>query len=104
MIFVLQIEDGEIFATINQKDGMVVFHDDPEKYDSPRMLAKLEKEMAECAELGKKVLEMEEEVVVTPQYIRKACGQNDQEDQAAGPPPSNVSNAQSQPKLNTYSM
>ncbi|XP_011499010.1 PREDICTED: COP9 signalosome complex subunit 3 [Ceratosolen solmsi marchali] len=98
------IEDGEIFATINQKDGMVIFHDDPEKYDSPRMLAKLEKEMAECAELGKKVLEMEEEVIVTPQYVRKACGQNDPDDQAAGPPPTNVSNAQSQPKHNTYTM
>ncbi|XP_001605022.1 COP9 signalosome complex subunit 3 [Nasonia vitripennis] len=98
------IEDGEIFATINQKDGMVIFHDDPEKYDSPRMLAKLEKEMAECAELGRKVIEMEEEVIVTPQYVRKALGQNDQDDQAAGPPPSNVSNTQSQPRNNTYSM
>ena len=82
---------------------MVIFHDYPEKNDSPRMLAKLEKEMAECAELGKKVLEIEEEVIVTPQYIRKTCGQNDQDDQA-GPPPTNVSNAQNQPKHSTYSM
>ncbi|XP_066588607.1 COP9 signalosome complex subunit 3 [Prorops nasuta] len=95
------IEDGEIFATINQKDGMVIFHDDPEKYNSPQMLAKLEKEMAACIELDKRVLEMEEEVVVTPQYVRKACGQNDQDDQT---PPTNVSNAQGQPKHNTYSM
>ncbi|XP_034937501.1 COP9 signalosome complex subunit 3 [Chelonus insularis] len=98
------IEDGEIYATINQKDGMVVFHDDPEKYNSPRMLAKLEKEMAACAELDRRVSEMEEEVIVTPQYVRKACGQNDQDDAASGPPPSNVTNAQVQPKLNTYSM
>lgn len=98
------IEDGEIFATINQKDGMVVFHDDPEKYNSPRMLARLEKEMAACAELDKRVLEMEEEVIVTPQYVRKACGQNDQDDQTAGPAPTNVTNTQGQPKHNTYSM
>ncbi|PKA65926.1 COP9 signalosome complex subunit 3 [Apostasia shenzhenica] len=26
------IQDGEIFATINQKDGMVSFHEDPEQY------------------------------------------------------------------------
>lgn len=83
---------------------MVVFHDDPEKYNSPRMLARLEKEMAACAELDKRVLDMEEEVVITPQYVRKACGQNDQDDATVGPPPSNVSNAQVQPKLNTYSM
>ncbi|XP_024874421.1 COP9 signalosome complex subunit 3 [Temnothorax curvispinosus] len=98
------IEDGEIFATINQKDGMVVFHDDPEKYNSPQMLANFEKEMAACTELDKRVLEMEEEVVLTPQYVRKACGQNDQDDQAAGPAPTNVTNAQGQIKQNTYSM
>jgi len=42
----LQIEDGEIFATINQKDGMVIFHDDPEKYNSPVMLRQLEEEVS----------------------------------------------------------
>lgn len=98
------IEDGEIFATINQKDGMVVFHDDPEKYNSPQMLAKLEKEMAACMELDKRVLEMEEEVVLTPQYVRKACGQNDQDDQTAGPAPTNVTNVQGQSKHSNYSM
>ncbi|CAK9819041.1 COP9 signalosome complex subunit 3 [Anthophora quadrimaculata] len=98
------IEDGEIFATINQKDGMVVFHDDPEKYNSPQMLAKLEKEMATCMELDKRVLEMEEEVVLTPQYVRKACGQNDQDDQTAGPATTNVINVQGQSKHSTYSM
>ncbi|XP_047360513.1 COP9 signalosome complex subunit 3 isoform X2 [Vespa velutina] len=96
------IEDGEIFATINQKDGMVVFHDDPEKYNSPQMLAKLQKEMQTCAELDKRVLEMEEEVVLTPQYVRKTCGQNDQDDQTVGP--TNVTNGQAQLKHNTYSM
>ncbi|XP_076172267.1 COP9 signalosome subunit 3 [Ptiloglossa arizonensis] len=98
------IEDGEIFATINQKDGMVVFHDDPEKYNSPQMLAKLEKEMAACMDLDKQVLEMEEEVVLTSQYVRKACGQNDQDDQTAGPAPTNVINVQGQSKHNAYSM
>jgi COP9 signalosome complex subunit 3 len=42
----VQIEDGEIFATINQKDGMVIFHDDPEKYNSPAMLRRLEEEVS----------------------------------------------------------
>lgn len=83
---------------------MVIFHDDPEKYNSPRMLAKLEKEMAVCAELGKRVLEMEEEVIVSQQYIRKACGLNDQDDQSATVPPANVPGAQVQHKHNTYSM
>ena len=41
----LQIEDGEIYATINQRDGMVRFHDNPEKYNSARMLVKLDEEV-----------------------------------------------------------
>lgn len=40
-----QIEDGEIFATINQKDGMVEFHDNPEKYNSAHMLLQLNTEV-----------------------------------------------------------
>lgn len=84
---------------------MVIFHDDPEKYNSLQMLTKLEKEMATCTELDKKVLEMEDEVVVTPQFVRKLCIQNDMDDQATGPPPASVTNAgQGQPKHNTYSM
>lgn len=93
------IEDGEIFATINHKDGMVVFHDDPEKYNSPRMLARLEKEMATCAELDKKVLEQEEEVMQMPLFIRKTCGPIDQDDNSSS---NNVNHIMS--KHNPYSM
>lgn len=43
----LQIEDGEIYASINQKDGMVCFHDNPEKYNNPAMLHKIDQEVRE---------------------------------------------------------
>lgn len=33
-----KIEDGEIFATINQKDGMVRFLEDPEQYKTCEMI------------------------------------------------------------------
>ncbi|XP_046610346.1 COP9 signalosome complex subunit 3 [Neodiprion virginianus] len=98
------IEDGEIFATINQKDGMVVFHDDPEKYNSPEMLARLEKEMEACTELDKRVLEMEEEVLLAPQYVRKVCCHVDQDEPLTGPVHTNVTNTQGQSKHSTYSM
>jgi len=42
---ICQIEDGEIYATINQKDGMVRFHDNPEKYNSSKMLLQLDNEV-----------------------------------------------------------
>lgn len=79
------IDDGEIFARINQKDGMVVFLDDPEKYNSSQMLANLEREMAICIEMEKQIREMAEEVDLTPQYVRKACGLSDEDDRTAGP-------------------
>lgn len=40
-----QIEDGEIYASINQRDGMVCFHDNPEKYNNPAMLHKIDQEV-----------------------------------------------------------
>lgn len=33
-----KIEDGEIYATINQKDGMVRFLEDPEQYKTCEMI------------------------------------------------------------------
>lgn len=45
MLSCLQIEDGEIYASINQKDGMVSFHDNPEKYNNPAMLHKIDQEV-----------------------------------------------------------
>lgn len=44
-----QIEDGEIYASINQKDGMVCFHDNPEKYNNPAMLHKIDQEVCDEA-------------------------------------------------------
>lgn len=73
------IEEGEIFATINQKDGMVVFHDDPEKYNSPEMLCKLEEEMGLTIDLDQRLQKMEEEILVNPQYVKKACGAPEEE-------------------------
>ncbi|XP_017891015.1 COP9 signalosome complex subunit 3-like [Ceratina calcarata] len=100
------IEDGEIFARINQKDGMVVFLDDPEKYNTSQMFANLEKEIEACMKMHKQVLKMEEEIDLTSQYVRKACGLNDEDDQLAGPAPKNVKNVQGQSERNgnIYSM
>lgn len=58
------IKSGEIFASINQKDGMVVFKDDPEKYDSPDMFLKLQDDMARVMELNKQIIKMEEEIML----------------------------------------
>jgi COP9 signalosome complex subunit 3 len=46
VFFLLQkIEDGDIYASISQKDGMVLFHDNPDKYDSTSTVERVQKEV-----------------------------------------------------------
>uniref|UniRef100_A0AAQ5YXF2 COP9 signalosome complex subunit 3 n=1 Tax=Amphiprion ocellaris TaxID=80972 RepID=A0AAQ5YXF2_AMPOC len=66
-----KIEDGEIYASINQKDGMVCFHDNPEKYNNPAMLHKIDQEMLKCIELDEKLKSMDQEITVNPQFVQK---------------------------------
>lgn len=68
------IEDGEIYATINQKDGMVRFHDNPEKYNSAAMLLIVDQEMQKSIQLDEKLREMDREIAVNPQYVQKSSG------------------------------
>lgn len=42
-----QIESDDIYAAVNQKDGMVVFLDNPEKYNSVKMFRKLEEQVSQ---------------------------------------------------------
>lgn len=77
--FALQIEDGQIYATINQKDGMVVFKDEPDKYSGPEVLRGLESQLAACVELDKQITQMDEEIQVNPQYVKKASGAQEDE-------------------------
>ncbi|KAH0632026.1 hypothetical protein JD844_020044 [Phrynosoma platyrhinos] len=65
------IEDGEIFASINQKDGMVCFHDNPEKYNNPAMLHNIDQEMLKCIELDERLKAMDQEITVNPQFVQK---------------------------------
>uniref|UniRef100_A0A8C1SHN2 COP9 signalosome subunit 3 n=1 Tax=Cyprinus carpio TaxID=7962 RepID=A0A8C1SHN2_CYPCA len=69
-----QIEDGEIYASINQKDGMVCFHDNPEKYNNPAMLHKIDQEMLKCIEVDEKLKSMDQEITVNPQFVQKSMG------------------------------
>ncbi|KAF0025116.1 hypothetical protein F2P81_021997 [Scophthalmus maximus] len=71
------IEDGEIYASINQKDGMVCFHDNPEKYNNPAMLHKIDQEMLKCIELDEKLKSMDQEITVNPQFVQKRTAEPD---------------------------
>lgn len=78
---------------------MVVFKDDPEKYNSPEMFLKIQEDMDNVMALVKQLNKMEEEIILNPmvilfsffikksinksyfliffQYIKKAVGNQD---------------------------
>ncbi|KAH8322091.1 hypothetical protein KR059_002682 [Drosophila kikkawai] len=71
------IKSGEIYASINQKDGMVLFKDDPEKYNSPDMFLKVQTNITQVLDLVKQINKMEEEIILNPLYVKKALGSQD---------------------------
>jgi COP9 signalosome complex subunit 3 len=65
------IKDGEIYAMIDQKEGMVMFNDYPEKYDSTEMIQYLNEKMSGMIDYDKKIIEMDREITTHPHYIQK---------------------------------
>jgi len=65
------IEDGAIFATINQRDGMVSFLDNPEDYDSSVQVAQLDQKIQEVMALSEKLKGVDKLIQTNPKYIVK---------------------------------
>jgi COP9 signalosome complex subunit 3 len=65
------IEKGEIFATINQKDGMISFQEDPEQYDTKKMAAQLDGQIQKVIQLGQRVRGIDESIASSAHYIQK---------------------------------
>ncbi|KAL6658796.1 hypothetical protein ACP70R_002836 [Stipagrostis hirtigluma subsp. patula] len=65
------IEDGEIHATINQKDGMVSFHEDPEQYKSVEMVEHIDSSIQRLTALSKKLTSIDENISCDPAYLMK---------------------------------
>ncbi|XP_064542583.1 COP9 signalosome complex subunit 3 [Drosophila montana] len=73
------IKSGEIFACINQKDGMVLFKDDPEQYNLPDMFLNVQTNITQVLDLVKQINKMEEEIILNPMYVKKALGSQDED-------------------------
>lgn len=65
------IQDGDIFATINQKDGMVSFHEDPEQYKSCEMIEHIDLSIQRIMALSKKLSAIDEHISCDPAYQAK---------------------------------
>jgi COP9 signalosome complex subunit 3 len=66
-----QIEEGQIFASINQKDGMVSFNENPENYGDSRMLNQLDVQIKRTIELAHKLRTVDRDIASSPLYIQK---------------------------------
>ncbi|XP_011010491.1 PREDICTED: COP9 signalosome complex subunit 3-like isoform X2 [Populus euphratica] len=66
------IEDGEIYATINQKDGMVRFLEDPEQYKNCEMIEHIDSSIQRIMILSKKLTAVDELLSCDPLYLAKA--------------------------------
>jgi len=65
------IEDGTLYAQINQKDGMVIFQEQPDEYNSATMIKQLDSKIQEVVVLSEKLKAKEKEVVLNMKYIVK---------------------------------
>ncbi|CAF0945969.1 unnamed protein product [Adineta steineri] len=65
------IENGQIFASINKKDGMVIFHGSPERFDANNMLAKLQDETEKRMQAEKQLKELERQISLSKAYIQR---------------------------------
>ncbi|KAG4128680.1 hypothetical protein ERO13_D09G035100v2 [Gossypium hirsutum] len=66
------IKDGEIYATINQKDGMVRFLEDPEQYKTCEMIEHIDSSIQRLMTLSKKLNGLDELMSCDPLYLLKA--------------------------------
>ncbi|XP_071734956.1 COP9 signalosome complex subunit 3-like [Rutidosis leptorrhynchoides] len=65
------IEDGEIFAAINQKDGMVRFLEDPEEYKTCEIIEHIDSSIQRRMKLSKKLTANDESMSCDPLYLSK---------------------------------
>lgn len=65
------IEDGIIFATIDQQAGMVSFHNNPDRHNTNTVLEKIHGKMEKCIALNEQLIQMDGELQVNPQYIQR---------------------------------
>eukprot|EP00873_Tetraselmis_striata_P033496 jgi/Tetstr1/453760/TSEL_040712.t1 len=65
------VEQGEIFAAINPRDGMVSFHEDPERYSSSEMADAIDAQIRRSMALDARLQAINEAVSCDKAYLTK---------------------------------
>jgi len=67
----MMIRNGQIYAKINQKDGMVSFYENPDQYNSNSTLNYLDTNIHHIIELHNIVRTLDETITTSQQYVQK---------------------------------
>jgi COP9 signalosome complex subunit 3 len=78
------IEDNEIFASINQKDGMVAFQEDQERYNTNKMMKYMDEQIHKTIAIERKLRMVDELISLNPHYVQKTSGHERHARWAAG--------------------
>jgi len=73
-VLLRMIENGEINAVINQKDGMVSFEEDIQAFNSPQTSAILEGRIDQSIALANRLKKIDEEISSSSTYIARLYG------------------------------
>jgi len=65
------IRKGQVFAKINQKDGMVSFSENPTQYNGTSNLTYLDTSIHSVIDIEKNIRRMDEKISTSHQYIQK---------------------------------
>jgi COP9 signalosome complex subunit 3, N-terminal helical repeats/PCI domain len=71
---VRMVESGQIFAHIDQHDGMVQFDDEPEQYDSSVMVQHVSQRIAASMELSRRIQGLDDTVSADHSYLKQLLG------------------------------
>jgi COP9 signalosome complex subunit 3 len=67
------IEENEIFANINQKDGMVAFQEDQEHYNTNKMLQHMDAQITKAIYIERKLKLVDDFISLNPNYVQRVC-------------------------------
>lgn len=79
------VQDGEIYATMDQKNGMITFQDDPENFDTRQMVDTLDSKVQEIMQLTGELQAVNKAVVTHKKHVERTMPKTDNEEAKTDP-------------------
>lgn len=71
----MQAFEGEVYATINQKDGMISFYEPAEQYNDTGFAKTLDKHFSRSIWLQRQLRTLDERIQLSTSYLTKVIGE-----------------------------